>query len=209
MQKAKGPGNSDGAATLQISIPKLDVGILKVRLVGSAPLICHAWSQKTKQEMLAKQTHAAASKKGAKDPQKCFEESLYKLPGGGYGFPATGLKSAIVDACILAADIPKTRARAVLHITQEFIKIKGTPTMREDTVNIGRFPNRVADLRYRGEFKTWESDVEVTFLRNAISADQLVNLIRYAGFAIGLGEWRPQKDGRFGTFEVQSTTKGE
>jgi hypothetical protein len=195
-------------APLQIEIPALDVGIIKVRVVGTTPLIVHNWSAKAKKEMLDKQTKVAKSKKEAKDPEADFKASLYMLPGGGYGFPSIGLKSAIVDACAFVANIPKTQARGVLHIAKEFITIKGSPTMREDMVKVGKFPG-VADLRYRAEFKEWESEVEISFLRNVVSADQIINLIRYAGFTIGIGEWRPEKNGTFGTFRVESTNRKE
>lgn len=35
-------------------------------------------------------------------------------------------------------------------------------------------------------------------------AEQIVNLFNVAGFACGVGEWRPSKDGSFGTFHVES-----
>ena len=32
--------------------------------------------------------------------------------------------------------------------------------------------------------------------------DQIINLINMGGFSNGVGEWRPEKDGQFGTFHV-------
>ena len=36
----------------------------------------------------------------------------------------------------------------------------------------------------------------------ALTAEQIVNLINTGGFAVGVGEWRPEKNGQFGLFHV-------
>jgi hypothetical protein len=46
-----------------------------------------------------------------------------------------------------------------------------------------------ADIRYRGEFKTWSATVTVRYNARVLSADQVVNLFNTAGFAVGVGEW--------------------
>jgi hypothetical protein len=38
---------------------------------------------------------------------------------------------------------------------------------------------------------------------NVLSVEQIINLFNVAGFAIGVGEWRPQKDGSNGMFHVE------
>jgi hypothetical protein len=45
--------------------------------------------------------------------------------------------------------------------------------------------------------------VTVRYNRNVLSAEQIVSLFNTAGFAIGIGEWRPQKNGGFGMFHVE------
>jgi hypothetical protein len=37
---------------------------------------------------------------------------------------------------------------------------------------------------------------------NVMSAEQILNLFSTAGFAVGVGEWRPERDGQFGRFHV-------
>ena len=73
--------------------------------------------------------------------------------------------------------------------------------MREDVV---RLMGTTADLRYRGEFKTWKAVVTVRHNPSVLSREQVCNLFNVAGFAIGIGEWRPQKDGSFGMFHVEN-----
>lgn len=182
-----------------IELPRLELHILRVTLVGDSPLICHAWSKKAKEEMLHKQMKKAKQARTAKDPQKDYEESLYKMPDGGYGFPAVAFKSAAVDACSHTANITKVEARGSFHILGDMVKIDGEPNPREDMVRIAM---GTADIRYRGEFRQWKCEFDVRYNSNVISPEQILNLFNTGGFAIGVGEWRPQKDGSFGMFHV-------
>src|SRR5688500_19352718 len=79
-----------------ISLPKMQIQNLRIRLIGDSPLICHAWSDKAKKQMLDKQMKKAVGGKEAKDPSADFQASLYHLPDGGYGFPAVAFTSAAV-----------------------------------------------------------------------------------------------------------------
>lgn len=187
-----------------IQLPKLNLQTMQINLVGDSPLICHAWSKKSKQEMLDKQMKKAKQAKVAKDPQRDYEESLYKHPEGGYGFPAVAFKAASVDACSHIANITKVEARGAFHINVDMVKIEGKPSPREDMVKIAM---GTADIRYRGEFRKWKCSFALRYNANMITPEQILNLFNTAGFAIGVGEWRPQRDGSFGMFHV--ATKGE
>jgi hypothetical protein len=78
--------------------------------------------------------------------------------------------------------------------------IEGHPDMREDMVRIGM---GTADLRYRGEFKTWATTLHIRYNARAMSMEQIVNLFNIGGFACGVGEWRPGRDGSNGMFHVE------
>lgn len=175
-----------------------------IKLVGDSPLIVHAWSVKAKREILDKQMKKAKSAKEAKDPDALFEEALYRMPGQHdvYGFPAVAFKSAAVDACSMVSDMTKVGARGAFHIQGDMIELKYTAVnKREDMVRIAM---GTADVRIRPEFSNWSVEFEVRYNSGVISLSQLANLFNVAGFSIGVGEWRPQKDGSFGMFHVES-----
>lgn len=73
--------------------------------------------------------------------------------------------------------------------------------MREDMVRLGGISNP-ADIRYRGELTGWSMKFKVRFNADVIPAAMVVNLLNTAGFACGLGEWRPERNGDKGTFKV-------
>lgn len=194
-----------------IELPRLELRSMQITLVGDSALISHAWSKKAKEEMLAKQMKKAKQAKEAKDPFMDFCESMYwqtPMPAkptpadvkkAKFCFPAVAFKAAAVDACSHVANITKVEARGSFHIQGDMVSIEGEPQMREDMVRIGM---GTADIRYRGEFREWRCHFPLRYNSNVISPEQILNLFNTAGFAIGVGEWRPQKDGSFGMFHV-------
>ena len=198
-----------------IDIPAIKIEDFYLKLVGDSPLISHAWSEKAKRMMLEKQMKKATNGKEAKDPFADFCDSLYWLTEkpenptmedvkkAKFGFPTIAFKASAVDSGYQQGILDKkTTARGAFHIDGEFAEIEGIPTMREDMV---RLSMGVADIRYRGEFKEWSTILHIKYNSNAISAEQIINLFNMAGFANGVGEWRPSKDGSYGTFHVATS----
>lgn len=204
---------SKSANTTEVSIPAIDIREFSIRIVGDTPLIVHAWSEKAKRMMLEKQMKKATKGKEAKNPFADFCDSLYwlsekpekpepkDLQAGHFGFPVVAFKSAAVDAGYQSGvTANKTTSRGAFHISGEYAEIEGTPEMREDMVRVGM---GTADIRYRGEFKMWATTLHIRYNANAMSVEQIVNLFNIGGFACGVGEWRPAKDGSFGMFHVE------
>lgn len=184
-----------------VELPEFKQQEVTIKLIGDSPLICHAWSHKQKQAMLDKQMKKPQEAREAKDPEQDYRDSLYYTEDGKYGFPVVAFKASAVDACSHIAGITKVIARGAFHIQGEMARITGEPRMREDMVRVGM---GTADIRYRGEFPSWSTQLRIRFNASVISPSQLVHLFNIAGFAIGVGEWRPQKDGSYGMYHVES-----
>lgn len=198
-----------------VAIPEIEIQELTMKIVGDSPLIVHAWSEKAKKMMLDAQMKKASKGREVRDPFAEFCDSLYWLSDrpenptmediqkATFGFPTVAFKSAAIDAGYQQGVIPKkTTARGAFHLTGDFAIIDGEVNMREDMVRLSG-PGRAADFRYRGEFKDWSTLLHVRYNKNAISAEQIVNLMNVGGFACGVGEWRPGKNGSFGMFHVE------
>lgn len=196
-----------------INIPAMNIQTMNLRLVGDSPLICHAWSEKAKKMMLDKQMKKATAGREVRDPFKEFVESLYWLSekpenltmedvvNAKFGFPTVAFKAAAIDAAYQSGIVDKkTTLRGAFHILGEFAEIEGLPSMREDMVRIGM---GTADLRYRAEFKEWATTLHIQFNANVISVEQICNFFNVGGFACGIGEWRPAKDGTYGRYHVE------
>ena len=188
-----------------IAIPKIEIDIVKFNVRGITPLIVSKFSEKAKQMMLDKQMKKASAGKEAKDPQKQYEESLYKFADGKRtGFPAVEFKAAMVRAGKQLGMV-MTDLRGRFHVMAEendLVEIKGEPHIREDMV---RLATGVADIRFRGEYSPgWEAEITIQYFKNAISKEQLAQLVVLAGFSCGIGEWRPERSnsGSYGLFEL-------
>lgn len=206
------------AKTEIVMIPKIEIKEVAITLVGDSPLIVHRFSEKVKKEMLDKQMKKATTKaREVKNPVGDFIESLYWLTempkeytedafekaiasGAEFGFPSIAFKSSAVSAAYrMGVTKDKMVSRGAFHINGEFVKIDGIPSLREDMV---RIQGSSADLRYRGEFKQWKTTFMVRYNASVYSVEQIANFFNLGGFACGVGEWRPEKDGSYGMFHV-------
>lgn len=191
-----------------VEIKKIFIKSVVVELESDSPLIVHAWSEKAKREMLDKQMKKAAGPKRAKDPEQDYQDAFYRLPNGKPGFPVIAFKAAAVNAAIrFTSKILKgTEVRGFFRIQGvqseqgELVEIIGEPRMREDMVRIA---GGTADIRYRPEFVKWGVKLNILYNPDMISLEQLFNLFNMAGFGVGVGEWRPEKDGQYGMFHVK------
>jgi hypothetical protein len=91
----------------------------------------------------------------------------------------------------------------------ELIRIYGSePEKRRDMV---RLETGVATPRFRAQFWPWYMEVPLQMNADAMSQEQIVNLCNIAGFACGVGEWRPSskksKNGSYGMFHVADSTE--
>ena len=196
------------ATATTISLKRIRREIAEIEIHGTAPLIVHRWSEKARQMMLDAQ-QGKKTPKQPKDPQLDFETSMYRFEDGGHGFPIMAFKSAMVKggARIFGKAVKMTELRQLCIFQPDGIGTDGTqlarligpdPIMREDMVRVGM---GTADIRYRAEYRDWSALLRIEFVPSVIDLSSVVALVD-AGGTNGVGEWRPEKSGSFGTYEV-------
>lgn len=219
--------------TAPVTIVRPEFEFVEVTIVGDTPLITHNFSNKAKRQMLdSQQQKATAKKREPKIPLNDFMGSLHWLTpepkpgvsdedaeriwaeavksGARFGFPTNGIKAAAaITPKRTGQKIDGTDMKASFFIAGgtdassfEMAEIVGpTPVMREDMV---RLNGKSADIRYRAEFTEWEIPLVIKINKHGLlSIEQVINAINTAGFAVGIGEWRPGRGGQFGTFHVK------
>lgn len=193
-------------------IDKIAAETLLVPIIGTAPLVMHRFSEKAKLEML----HNAQGKKTPKQPKNPtaeYEAAFYRLKDGRPGFPALAFKAATVGgARFYGKQISMTALKQLCFFTGEpgedghfYVPIDGEPVMREDVVRVGRGARGGTDLRYRPQFTEWQTTLTVTYVTSMLARDSLLSLIDAGGMGIGVGEWRPERNGDFGTYRINPT----
>lgn len=197
-------------ADAQVSISRIGTETLLVPIVGTSPLIVHKFSEKAKRQMLDAM-QGRKSPKQPKDPEAEYEAAFYRHDDGTYGFPVIAFKAASVGACrFFGKSMPMTLARQCIFFDAEFSKtdgqklarIMGEPHMREDVTRVGMGGT---DLRYRPEFTEWSTEIEVTYVKSMLTRESVLSLIDAGGMGVGVGEWRPEKKGDFGTYQIDPT----
>jgi hypothetical protein len=206
-----------------IVIPEIKLEEHRYYLVGNASLIVHAFPEKQRKAMLGKQMKIAAGGRDARDPYAEVEAAKYILPDGRHGFPAIGFKAAAVTACTSLADVTKVAARQAFRvkgipmhasgiIDGAFVRtalvplICHEPVIREDVAILSGI-GRKAEVRYRPEYFPWGVELEVVLNPQVISAGQLGTMFQAAGHGVGIGDYRPERDGDCGTFDLVSAAE--
>lgn len=202
----------DAQRIISMRLKPMDVRWIETTIFGP-DLITHKWSEKARKEMLANQQRTKEEKKLAKkdrekkDPEADFQGARYHWDGKDW-FPANGIKKAVVEAGYAVGIARSIIQRSVFIIgttRRDYVEIKYARIVRrEDPVKVGPFGKRETDLRYRPEYQNWSADLRIKYRADVISAEQVMLLLRDAGFSIGIGEWRPDRGGQAGTFEVQA-----
>lgn len=191
-----------------ININRIEATRIRVPIIGTSPLIVHRFSEKAKRQMLDNM-QGRKSPKEAKDPIAEYEACFYRTKNDGHGFPCTAFKLATVGAARFYASVKMTELRQFMFFHGEpgvdglpLVEIEGVPEMREDVVTVGRGGT---DLRYRPQFLEWTTTLEVTYVTSALTRDSVLSLIDAGGLGVGVGEWRPEKRGEFGTYTIDDS----
>lgn len=199
----------------QISINRIATKELVVPVVGVTPLIVHRFAEKAKRQMLDNMQGRKAPKV-AKDPEAEYEAAFYRLDDQTYGVPTLGLKAATIRAAgYFGKNVAMTTLRQCLFFVGETTKqgdllnrldSHTSPVMREDVVKVGVSGH---DLRYRPQFDEWSTTIVVRYVASSLTQDSVLSLIDAGGMGVGIGEWRPQKGGQYGTYQIDPTREVE
>jgi|SRR3990172_7713351 len=188
-----------------VDIPKPNIQKIEITIYGTTPLIFRRFSEKALQQIQDIQSKSAIAKKPPKTKEmieKEYEDSFYYDDKGEIAFPALNIKNSMVGAGRFL-DLPMTQIRGTVFIEGDnagLIPVKyKEKVMRTDWARVGKGGT---DIRYRGEVRNWSMTFFIKFNANFLSAEQAINLLETAGFSQGLGEWRPEKNGTFGTFST-------
>ncbi|HEU0072497.1 MAG TPA: hypothetical protein VFS30_00660 [Dehalococcoidia bacterium] len=207
-------GASESVDAPIVQISRIAAETIEVPIIGTSPLIINRFGEKAKRQLLDGQ-QGRKSPKTTRDPQADFEAAMHRLADGGYGFPITGFKAATISAArFYGKDVTMTALRQFLFFhgepgiggEQMARIVGGEPVMREDVV---RLSGRSTDLRYRPMFTEWSTVLKVTYVTSAVSRDSVLSLIDAGGLGVGVGEWRPEKSGVYGTYQIDTAKNVE
>lgn len=197
------------ALQLKPIVPKT----ITFRIKGTSPLIQHAWSEKGLRQLRMTPAERRKQPKTKRNPEEEASAAMYTLEDGTPALPMLSFKAALISAAHKDLGIEKTLVRKSVFLPADAYEAgllapldASEPVIREDIVKVGA---NQTDLRYRPEFREWSCKVTIQIDADLLDEQDLINLVNRAGFSVGIGEWRPEKDGEFGRFEFDVNTPME
>lgn len=212
-----GNGKEPPGKVEQVKVTRPNMRTVQIRIVGTAPYLQCAFSQKAMQKIKAKQeagdieTVGKRPRRPRRDFDADYKGAMHKLPGGECGIPASAFRSAAISACRLVG-FKMTIAKLSIFVPPDgfdvvdatpLIKIVGKPERHE---MMGRNADGSPDIRVRAIFMKWSATIPVRFDADQFQLVDVINLFMRIGEQVGIGEGRHDSKNSaglgFGTFEV-------
>ena len=208
-------------AERSVSIKAPNFGNAIFNVIGTAPLVIHRFSSKTKLEMKQKMEtgKAASSKKNreAKQTADLFDEARYISSDGWDGFHAASVRNAMINACRLTT-LKMTLAKMSIFVEADgwdaaepqvpLIRIIGRPVKQED---VARVETGQPYVTVRAAYHNWKAQIKIRWDEDQFTLEDVSNLLARAGQQVGIGEGRPfskNSTGQgWGTFRIEGSTK--
>ena len=137
--------------------------------------------------------------------------SLYLDAGGAPTFPEAALRACIEGGARKLKQGPQVREGLVVEKVEEFIYDQslgatGDVLCKNEQVQFTApvVVQRARILRTRAKFDTWGVIFTVEADDELVDQSQLLTWLDIGGRRLGLGDWRPEKSGHYGRFEVKS-----
>lgn len=191
----------------QVRIRPVSQKVVILTIEGTSILVQHQWAEKARRQIRDKKAGKKTKVRENCNPEEECADATYRTHDGQYGIPVTAVKSSIIGAAHKDLGIEKTLVKKSLFLRcsdpNGVLPIRcSEPRLREDNVRVGMGS---ADLRYRPEFAAgWECDLTVEYDADNLQLEDVVNLINRAGFGVGICEFRPEKGGDWGRFQVKT-----
>jgi hypothetical protein len=207
--------NNERTKAVTIQAPKLQIAVFEIK--GTAPLVIHRFSHKTKEQMRQKMElgKAAGSKRNrdAKDSDESFNNSRYISPDGWDGFHAAAIRAAMIRACSLV-NFKMTLAKLSIFVIQDgwdatepqipLVRIYGKPKRQDD---MARVETGQPYVTIRAAYYDWSAKVKIRWDADQFTIDDIYNLLYRVGAQVGICEGRPSSQNSagmgWGLFEVK------
>lgn len=182
-----------------VVIQQPSVAEVVLEISGTADLIQNNFAQKSVEQMLRKHMGISVQRE-VKVPRQVIEDAKILNMDGRVCLPPTAIKKAMITASASVKGLKKTQLRTQLFVYGASIPILYKAVVpRMDIVRTSGM-SRTPDVRFRPMFTEWSARVAIQY-GDTLAVSTVVDLLNRAG-KVGVGEWRPEKDGTFGTFRV-------
>ena len=189
----------------KINIKPLKIGRLKLKIVGRTPYMPEPMDMAVLDRYDKKKSKQSYDKDDISEEDKS-KEKYYFTENGEKGIPAR----AFYNSMIRASSYLFEKTDGGMRNVKEGVNILGNilPLKYKKEIQLihwGRMSGRTKAPRkiIRNSFENWSCELEVEYNQEQLSPENIINVLNWAGFHIGVGAFRKEKTGNYGSFYVE------
>jgi hypothetical protein len=186
------------------------VKLIEVMIRGDTPLLQHRFNESAEQ---ASSTRKVLVANGT--PRQEAEKVAYRAKDGSFYFPGAAIGRLIREAgsnhklrgSRRSAKFVVPAAVLIMDDAIQLLNGDGASLAKDFEVDsrpvtIPATKGRI--MRHRPRFDKWSAKFTIRINEAILPIDFIQQLLTEGGLAIGIGDFRPEKSGPFGTFQITS-----
>lgn len=188
-----------------ITIKPLRVGKIKLKVIGRTPYMPEPMDMEVLERYDKKKSKQTYEKDDISEEEKAKEKYYYTLDGK-KGIPVRAFYNSMIRASSYIFDKKEGGMRNVkegVNILGNIIPLKFKREIQ--VIHWGRMSGMTKAPRkiIRNSFEEWSCELEIEYNQSQLSPEHIINILNWAGFHIGVGAFRKEKTGNYGSFYVE------
>ncbi len=187
-----------------INLKKLEIGTIKVKIVGDSPYLPEPMDMAVLEKYNKIKSKQSYTKDDISEEEK-VKAKFYYTENEEVGIPARAFYNSMIRASSYLFEIKQGGMRNIkegVTVEGDILPIKfkkqSVITHWGRTSGMKGSPRKIM----RNQFDGWTVELSIQYNKANLSAEQIINVINWAGFHIGVGGFRKEKTGNYGAFHV-------
>lgn len=189
-------------APTSVQVNELIKEKITVEIIGVTPMLVEKMDMDVVERYNLKKGKKMSDKDSSLEEDR-YEDKKYLTTDGKIGIPAIGFLRGMTEVAPYIDGMDKKKVRGSVRILGDIIPLTYKEEIKDvkwgRTSGMTKAPRKII----RPKFTDWSCKLEIVYNAANISAEQICNLLNWAGFQIGFGGYRPEKSGTFGQYEVK------
>lgn len=187
-----------------INFKPLKIGTLKIKVKGTTPYMPEPMDMAVLEKYNKIKSNQTYTEDTLSEEEK-VKAKFYYTEDGKIGIPVRAFYKAMIRASSYLFDIKQGGMRNIkegVTLIGDIVPIKFKSqkvlTHWGRTSGMKKSPRKIM----RNALYDWSTELTIQYSQNELSAEQIVNVLNYAGFKIGVGSFRKECTGSYGCFTV-------
>lgn len=188
-----------------VNIKPLEISTIKIKIIGLTPFLPEPMDLDMIERYDKKKSGQTYDKDTLSAEEKAKKKHYYTMDGK-EGIPARGFYKAMIRASSYLFEKSEGGMRIIregVTIYDEILPLK----FKKQTLlkQWGRASGMTgAPVKIvRNAFHDWSCDLTIHYNKAQLTPEQIMNVLNWAGFYIGIGAFRKENTGSYGAFKVE------